>query len=205
MVSISLYGGSESLLDKTVPYFNVIMKRDAGIPIPLCNLPPGFSWSWYTDGNETEWASIETSVGEFATEQEAVEYFQRDYLAHEDELKRRLLFARAKNGEAVGTITSWWNYTGERRDQSIHWLAVRNEYQGLGLGKALVSECLKRLVVLENERDVWLHTQTWSHKAIGLYLKTGFEFVECESFSDYKNDYDKAMPILKQVISLFLR
>lgn len=180
------------------------MKRGAGEPISAYDLPSGFSWTWFMQGNETEWASIETSVGEFASEQEALEYFQREYLPHAHKLERRSLFVRAANGEAVGTITSWWNHTGERRDSSIHWLAVRSEYQGLGLGKALVSECLKRLVLLEGEKDVWLHTQTWSHKAIGLYLKAGFELVKHESFSQYTNDYDQAMLILRQTLpSLF--
>ncbi|MHB1630374.1 MAG: GNAT family N-acetyltransferase [Bacilli bacterium] len=116
-----------------------------------------------------------------------------------------MLFARTADGEAVGTITSWWNHTGERRDPSIHWLAVRNEYQGLGLGKALVSECLKHLVFLEGEKDVWLYTQTWSHKAIGLYIKTGFELVQQESFSHYANDYEHAIPILRQALPFLLR
>lgn len=193
------------MLDKTVPYFNVIMKRGAGERISAFDLSPGFSWTWFTKGNETEWASIETSVGEFASEQEALEYFQREYLPHVRELERRLLFVRTANGEAVGTITSWWNHTGKRRDPSIHWLAVRNEYQGLGLGKALVSECLKRLVFLDGENDVWLHTQTWSHKAIGMYLKAGFELVEQESFSQYSNDYEHAIPILRQTLRSLLR
>ena len=193
------------MLDKTVPYFNVIMKRGVREPTSEFDLPPGFSWTRFIHGNETEWASIETSVGEFASEQEALEYFQREYLPYAHELERRLLFVRAETGEAVGTITSWWNYTGERRDPSIHWLAVRNEYQGLGLGKALVSECLKRLAVLDGEKDVWLHTQTWSHKAIGLYIKAGFQLVEHESFSQYANDYEDAIPILRKTFPSLLK
>jgi len=80
------------LLDKTVPYFNVIMKRGAGQPISAFDLPPGFSWTWFIQGNETEWASIEASVGEFASEREALEYFEREYLPFAHELERRLLF-----------------------------------------------------------------------------------------------------------------
>lgn len=193
------------MLDKTVAYFDVIMKRAAGEPISEFDLPEGFSWTWFIDGNEVEWSGIESSVGEFASEQEALEYFRREYSTHAHELERRLLFARAESGEAVGTITSWWNQTHERRDSSIHWLAVKREYQGLGLGKALVSQCLKRLVLLEGEKDVWLHTQTWSHKAIGLYLKAGFELVEHESFSQYTNDYEQALPILRRMLPSLLK
>ncbi|OGX60893.1 MAG: hypothetical protein A2189_04230 [Paenibacillus sp. RIFOXYA1_FULL_44_5] len=145
-----------------------------------------------------------TEVGEFEDTKEALQYFQRMYLPDLQELKRRLLFVQAANGDAVETICSWWDYTGQRRDPSVHWLAVRQAFQGLGLGRALVSECLNRLVLLEGHREVFLHTQTWSHKAIALYLKTGFEIVQSETFGGYKNDYDKAMPILRESIPLLL-
>jgi ribosomal protein S18 acetylase RimI-like enzyme len=121
-------------------------------------------------------------------------------LPYADELKQRLLFVTNINGEEVGTITSWWNMTGRRRDSSIHWFAVKKEYQGLGLGKALVSECLNRLLVLEGDKDVFLHTQTWSYKAINLYQKAGFEIEESESFAHYKNDYANAMPLIKNFL-----
>lgn len=77
---------------------------------------------------------------------------------------------------------------------------LKKEYQGIGLGKALVSECLNRFLLLEGDREIFLHTQTWSYKAIGLYLKAGFEIVSDHSFAHYKNDYDKALPILKTLL-----
>jgi hypothetical protein len=47
-------------------------------------------------------------------------------------------------------------------------------------------------------RDIWLHTQTWSHLAIGLYLRAGFEFVKSGSFGGYRNEYELAEPILRE-------
>ena len=193
------------MLDKTLPYFNVIMKRRAGLPIATHVLPPEFLLTWFVPGNEVQWAGIETSVGEFATEGEALTYFHATYLPYADELRRRLVFVRSATGEAIGTITSWWNETGDRRDPSVHWLAVQPEYQGLGLGKALVSECLKRLIRLEGDRDMFLHTQTWSHQAIAIYIKAGFEFVQQESFGDYPNDYEPAMQVLRTVLPSLVR
>jgi GNAT superfamily N-acetyltransferase len=188
------------LLDKSIPYYNVIMKRRANIPIPNSALPEGYSFTWYVPGKEEKWAEIETSVGEFENTDQGLHYFWTEYLPHLDELKRRLLFLLNKDGKEIGTITGWWNLTEERRDPSIHWFAVKNEYQGLGLGKALVSECLNRLLFLEGDKDIFLHTQTWSYKAIGLYLKAGFEIVKDESFGHYKNEYDKALPILQPLL-----
>jgi ribosomal protein S18 acetylase RimI-like enzyme len=124
------------------------------------------------------------------------------YSPYSDELRKRLLFVQNKDGEEIGTITSWWDFAGQERVPSIHWFAVKNDYQGYGLGKALVSKCLDRLLFLEGEIDVFLHTQTWSYKAVGLYLKAGFEIIKDESFANYKNDYERAMPVLKEVLNL---
>jgi ribosomal protein S18 acetylase RimI-like enzyme len=63
-----------------------------------------------------------------------------------------------QEGKPIGTITSCWNHTRERRDSSIHWFAVKREYQGLGIGKALVAECIRVLKNLEGDADVYLFT-----------------------------------------------
>ncbi len=193
------------MLDKTLPYFNVIMRRRAGLPIAIHRLPTGFSMAEFGPGDEIPWARIETSVGEFMTDGAALTYFQATYLPYRDELTRRCVFVRGPDGGAVGTIMSWWNTTDQRRDPSLHWLAVRPDSQGLGLAKALVSECLQRLVCLEGDRDIFLHTQTWSHRAIAIYLKAGFEFVRQGSFGGYPNDYLQAMPVLKTVLPSLVR
>ncbi len=186
------------MLDKSVPYFNVILKRDRGTPVPSFSLPGGFSFCLFAGGDERAWADIETSVGEFADESEALEYFRKEYLPRSDDLKRRLVFVRTEGGERIGTFACWWNFTGERRDASLHWFGVKPGYRDRGIGKALVTECLQTLIRLEGDRDVWLHTQTGSYKAIGIYLKTGFCIVEGETFGGYTNDYLQAMPVLRE-------
>nr|WP_253958183.1 GNAT family N-acetyltransferase [Metabacillus halosaccharovorans] len=178
------------------------MKRSSIKPITNVELPKGYSFSWFTEGKEEQWAKIETSVGEFQNTEEALKYFHSHYSPYSDELRKRLLFVKNKGGEEIGTITSWWDFAGQERVPSIHWFAVINDYQGYGLGKALVSECLDRLLLLEGQKDVFLHTQTWSYKAIGLYLKAGFEIIVDESFANYNNDYERAMPVLKEVLNL---
>lgn len=188
------------MLDKSIPYHHVIMKRRAGLPVPEAGLPDGYSFAWYVPGKEEEWALIETSVGEFDKASQALAYFETEYMSFRDELRQRLLFVQNQAGEEVGTITGWWSITGERRDPAVHWFAVKKEYQGLGLGKGLVSKCLSRLQQLEGDRDIFLHTQTWSYKAIGIYVRSGFEMVKDESFAHYKNEYDEALPILQTVL-----
>jgi len=47
-----------------------------------------------------------------------------------------------------------------------------------------------------------LHTQTWSYEAIGIYIRAGFEIAKTGSFERYKNDYEKAMPILMEKMNV---
>ena len=193
------------MLDKSIPYLNIVMQRKAGTPIPQCALPEGYAFVPFTRGTETDWAEIEASVGEFDSVPEAIAYFQKDYLSYPGEVERRTIFIQTSDGKKVGTATSWWNYTDIRRDLALEWIAVKPEYQGEGLGKAVVIEAMRRMLLIEGDRDIFLHTQTWSYRAVGIYLQAGFDFVKTGSFSRYDNDFDKALPYLEKKLKLDLR
>ncbi len=186
------------MLDKTLPYYNIIMKRQKGTKAPNPILPKGFSFNLYTEGDEIYWAKIETSVGEFDSIEEALDYFGKEYLPYPNELKKRLIFIETEDKKKVATLTNWWNFTQGRRDPSIHWVGVQEEYQGLGLGKAIVFEGMKRMIELEGDRDFFLHTQTWSYKAINIYIQAGYRLVKDEAFGGYKNDYEKALSTIRE-------
>lgn len=185
------------MLDKTIPYYNIIMKRIKGTVFPEVILPDGYSFSSFSEGDEIYWAEIMTSIGEFDNISEALDCFRNEYLSNLDELKKRLIFVVNKKGTKVGTLTNWWNYTKEVREPSIHWVGVIKEFQGLGLGKAIVFEGMKRMIQLEGDRDFFLHTQTWSYKAINIYIQAGYKIVNDETFGDYINESEKAMSIIR--------
>ena len=191
--------GEIRILDKSLPYFNVIMKRPAGLPLDTPRLPPGYTLRGFRVGDDEVWARIETAVGEFETAEEALRYFRQTYGSDPDALQQRVVFVADRIGAAVGTVTAWWNVTDGRHDSSIHWLAVLPQQQGRGLGTSLVWECLGRLRGLEGDQAVFLHTQTWSHPAIKVYLRAGFRIVR-EAFGEYRNDHDQAVAVLRQVM-----
>ena len=188
------------MLDKSVPYFDVLMHRKKGAPIIRYPLPEGFRFEWFQPGDEKPWARIETSVLEFADEMDALHYFQQTYLPFRAELARRCLFVSAAKGEKIATSMAWWCHTGARRDPWLHWVAVKPEYQGLGIGKAIVSHITAAMVDMEGDRDFYLHTQTWSHRAIRLYEKLGYAITAEKNLFRYTNEnYDKAMAVLREV------
>ncbi len=189
------------MLDKSVPYYRVILRRDPGTPLPEVEVPEGYTIVGYQPGDEVAWGEIESSVLEFETPQAATEYFLRDYVPYDTEVKRRTLFAQDASGRKVGTFTAWWNYTGSRRVPFMHWVAVMPEHQGRGVGKALVAAGVRLMVEIEGDCEMFLHTQTWSHKAIRIYRWAGFELdTQNEAPGGYRNETQQALPILEGLI-----
>lgn len=186
------------MLDKSIPYYKIIMKRLKNTPVPKVMLPDGYEFSSFSKGDEYAWAEIETSVGEFDNVPDALVYFQKEFLPHPKELERRMLFIQTKRGDKVATATIWCGDIDGQRVPLLHWISVRAGYQGLKLGKAIVFEVLNRMLQIDGDSDAFLRTQTWSYKAIGIYLQAGFDFVKSDTIDGCKNDYEKALPLLKQ-------
>lgn len=188
------------MLDMSLPYADILMKREKDIELVLFPLPEDYRFSYFKAGDEKAWAKIETSVLEFDDGIDALLYFQRDYLPYLSELERRCLFVETAEGEKIATCTAWWDYSGERRDPWLHWFAVHPNHQGKGIGKALASKLLERMTEIEGKRDFYLHTQTWSHRAVKIYEALGYRITEERNLAGYANeDNSNALAILKSV------
>lgn len=187
------------MLDKSVPYFRVILRRAAGTPLPEAPLPEGYSFQLYQPGDAQSWGEIEASVLEFDTAAQASAYYMEHFGCYEEEAKRRTLFLCAPNGTKIGNYTAWWCYTGQRRYPLMSWVALRPEYQGKGLGKVLIAGGLRLMIDIEGDVQMYVPTQTWSHRAIGLYQWAGFHLVTDEAWpGGFENQIQQALPILRQ-------
>ena len=197
------------MLDKSMSYKNIIMKIDWGklksIKAPV--LPDGFSFRFFTAGDEEHWARIEASVLEFDSATEAKDYFEKSYIPHMKHLQKRCIFVCNKDELPIATTNSWFADSKELGHQSsLHWVAVCPEYQRLGIGQAIVQQALVNFQELAPNMPVWLHTQTWSHAAIRLYHRLGFSVMKNGKLANndakiYQNDFDEAMQVLQAVIS----
>ena len=190
------------MLDKSIPYKHIIMRRPAGTPIPPAILPAGYRFVFYQPGDERHWAAIETSVLEFPAEIDAFIYYQQEWLPYARELPRRCLFIEDAEGEKVATGTAFWYYSGTRRDPWVDWISVRPECQGIGLGKAIFARVVRLMVEIEGDRDFYLHTQTWSHKAVRIYEKAGFSMTPEQGLGICPNEYEEALAILESLGSV---
>ncbi len=196
------------MLDKSIAYRNVIMvlpaARIAAAGPP--RLPEGYRFRFYQPGDEAHWARIEASVLEFDTEAQALTYFAKTFSPYPEALAQRCCFVTDPDGVPVATATAWYEQSvpGDRLGL-LHWVSVTPDRQGRGLGRAVVQRALQAMAVLEPGREVCLHTQTWSHKAIRLYWELGFRLVRGESLLR-PNEWEAALETLRPVADpAFLR
>ena len=75
------------------------------------------------------------------------------------------------------------------------WFDVLPEYEGKGLGRALISQILK-----DAELPVYLHTQPTSARAIKLYSDFGFKLITDFLPGNRKNDLKESLPYLKKIL-----
>ena len=185
------------MLDKSIPFHTIIMKRPYSKINNIYTLPKGYSLKSYEPGDEMQWAEIETSVLEFDSVEKALEC-HKGYLDRVQDLRKRQWFVKSDSGILAATATAWTIEHNGKKIPVVHALACRPEYQGRGLGKAVAAKMLEVFYELDEGCDIWLDTQTWSYQAIGLYMDLGFIPMRTAVFIETENEFEKACPILQQ-------
>lgn len=189
------------MLDKRVPYFDIIMKatKNSACFHPIMKLPEGYRYKMYEDGDELHWAELETSVQEFEDVVAALTRFEKSFAPFRSILPKRMCFILDDKDAYVATATAWFRTDEDPTEALLHWVSTSPKHQGLGLGKAIVIYALQKFQNLEtDDTGVYLHTQTWSYPAVGLYAKLGFDIT-----NDYLNGRTtnlEALPILKKYL-----
>lgn len=189
------------MLDRSIPYYNIIMKKNAPTTFDTPALPAQFELHAYRPGVEQQWAELEYEIGDFPSVQEASAYFAKTYLSRSTFLARRGIFVSdKKSGGLVGACIAWFDEQNGALVSSLHWLITKEAYHGRGIGSALIAAALS-IYEKENAFPVYLHTQPWSYQAIRLYHKFGFQLMKQESFAGYENQYALAVPVLARYIA----
>lgn len=165
------------------------------------DLPKGFKFKKYQLGDEKHWAKLETDIGDFESVESAIEYFKNHYMNEPEKIKNNCFFIINADEIHVASCILWYNTSENKPVFTVDWLVVDEKYQGNGLGKAILSEILKLANTLNQNTSVFLHTQPWSYKAINLYNKCGFSILKDKTFSNYLNEYNEAVKILKDLYS----
>ncbi|TVR61894.1 MAG: GNAT family N-acetyltransferase [Spirochaetaceae bacterium] len=157
----------------TIEHIPVVMVREHMRDLPAFELPSGFTYRYFTEGDESHWAEIETRAGEFPNPADARAHFSKEFGAHTDEMRSRCVFiVDETTSKPVGTATAWHGEWDGVEQGRLHWVGLVPELHGRGLGKAIVSLAMHRMASLHTR--AYLTTQTTSFVAIKIYLDFGF-------------------------------
>jgi GNAT superfamily N-acetyltransferase len=149
------------------------MLREHLEELPQFTLPPGFHIRFYRAGEAKVWTSIQVQTEKYREITPA--FHEQQFGNDQARLQARQMFLGAPEGSEIGTGTAWFDPTFAGGNCGrVHWLAIVPEYQGKGLGKALLSAVCHRLREL-GHTCATLRTQTARVAAIHLYLKFGFK------------------------------
>lgn len=185
------------MLDKSIEFHSIIMKHPNNTAPVLPDIPRGFSVRFYEKGDEQGWADIQVAVKEFPDREEALKCYDY-YWQYMDELKKRQLFIfDDSTGKAVATANAWFTEVERQKAGVVFGLSCLPVYQNKGLGKIAaiyMMDCFYRLMP---NCPVWLDTQTWSYKAIGVYMDVGFIPMKTATYNAVANEYDEAVRVMK--------
>ncbi len=159
-------------MHRSMDNVSVMMARDTLDNLPRCPLPAGFRAALHRPGDEQVWVAIQEEAERYA--KVSLDLFRREFGCYGPRLAQRQFFIRTAGGIPVATATAWIDDRGhDPLTGRVHWIAVRPAFQGLGLGKGLLSMVCRRLREL-GHRKACLLTATARIPAIALYLEFGF-------------------------------
>ena len=180
------------MIDKSIPLYDVWMYKTDTENFPKHQLPDGFTFSFYNDGDEKGWARLECEVGQFANEEEGIYWFNREFVNGQTlSPKDRMLFVKDENGEIVATASLWNGKFFGSEIHRLHWLAVSSKCAGRGIAKAMLTRLLELYNELGYSGYLGLHTGTRYYTAVRIYKKFGFKVYDGDAspFS-YKSNED---------------
>ena len=123
-------------------------------------------------------------------------YFQDVYAGQEALFYEKCLFVCDSEDRPVATGFAWKAYD---KITTIQWWKVLRQYEGRGIGRALLSVVMQSLS--KEDYPVFLHTQPSSYRAIKLYSDFGFCLLNNPVIGTRTNDLEKCLPILREYMT----
>jgi mycothiol synthase len=163
----------------------VLMQRSAHIPVADYALPAGFSVRPLAGENEVE-AYVQLHRAVFESKNMTAEWRTRT-LRRPEYLPDLDLVAVAPDGRLAALCVCWLDKESEKPSGQIEPLGVHQDFRKSGLGRAILSEGLRRLYLCGADR-VYVETDKYRNAALGLYEAVGFRVIR--DVLVYRKDYD---------------
>ena len=160
-------------LDRRIKYYEILLTIDL-LGINTIELPSGYHFQYYQDGDRDEWIKIELSAREFLTFEGGIKAWDYYFKRYEHLLPDRMIFlVDSKTNEKIGTASAYFNnWKDDINDGYLHWVAIKKTYQGKGLSKPLILYTLNQSRKL-GYKQVKIPTQTTSPIACKIYFDLG--------------------------------
>lgn len=180
--------------DEPLAEKNLFMMCAALNPKALTELPDAYHARTCRRDELRLWKRIHFDSPDLAdaAEDDMTRYFEQVYASRADEFFHRCLFICDRHDVPIATCFGWKAYG---RISTIHWFKVIPSYQGLGIGRALLSIVMRSFAA--HEYPVFLHTQPGSFRAIKLYTDFGFGFLTDPIIGYRPNELAVGLPFLK--------
>lgn len=102
--------------DERIRYYELLLERDLE-QIPQIELPEGYRFVFYKQGDRDTWIDIEKSAKEFVSYEQGLASWNKYYENRQEELPVRMVFIENSAGEKVATATAFYDIYG--RDISM--------------------------------------------------------------------------------------
>lgn len=158
-------------------------------------IPNGFHVRYCRKNELDIWKAIHFDTPEFAMKYYdfMTEYYNNVYLPKGDLFFQRCLFVCDQGDKPIGTCFLWKAYNSI---WTLHWFKVLKDFEGKGIGRALLSIVMKSLP--KDDYPIFLHTQPESYRAIKLYSDFGFYLLADPVIGNRQNDLDECLPVLQR-------
>jgi ribosomal protein S18 acetylase RimI-like enzyme len=178
-----------------IPDKNIFMMCEALNHHALAELPASYFIRSCRPDELDIWKAMPFDDANLAKEYEGFmsDYFTTTYGGKEELFFAKTLFVCDLQDNPIATCLPWKAYD---EFNTIHWFKVLKEYEGQGIGRALLSIIMQELEV--RDYPVFLHTQPSSFRAIKLYSDFGFSLLSGDKFGIRNNNLDECLPILEQ-------
>ena len=161
----------------------VLMRRSAQTPVTERLLPAGFAIRPLAGETEIQ-AYVELHRAAFESRNMTAEWRART-LRHPAHVPDLDLVAVAPDGSLAAFCVCWLgNNSGQ-----IEPLGIHPRWRRLGLGRAILSEGLRRLH-LHGASQIYVETDNYRNAAFHLYESAGFQIIE--QILVYRKDYQNA-------------
>ena len=158
----------------------------------LTDLPAGYHFRRIREDELGIWKRMPFDDERTADEYQGymTDWFDRVYAPKKGLFFERCIFVCDACDQPIGTCFIWEAYDVV---PTIHWYKVKKEHEGKGIGRALLSEVMKKAA----KYPIYLHTQPGSFRAIKLYSDFGFVLLLDPVIGSRNNEIDVGLPYLK--------